>query len=42
MQLVRMTFLTNLDLTLAETSGQCYKTLYGRNYVAIVVTQSKS
>jgi hypothetical protein len=25
-----------------ETSGQCHKTFYGHNYVAIGVTQSKS
>jgi hypothetical protein len=41
MQLVRMPYFTHLDLTLAETSDQRYKTFYGRNYVAIGVTQSK-
>jgi hypothetical protein len=30
------------DAEKVDSYGQCYKTFYGRNYVAIGVTQSKS
>jgi hypothetical protein len=35
------TALVGVEVLLA-VCGQCYKTVYGRNYIAISVTQSKS